>query len=193
MARLAFTRIGDNIRQGIFRLVTSRRTGAPALYFERPVVNGGSPEDYTMSLVLRDRVAARRETMSRAQGLRIGLRGLGARQVLHVTLVEEDGTSWSAPLVVDSTWKERFIPLADLRIARAANLPLGYPGQWNYWTGRAEGRGASGDRLRPEKIERLQLSLRPVAGARAGLGSYGVEIESVTLMFRPAGGTPPSQ
>jgi hypothetical protein len=47
------------------------------------------------------------------------------RQVLHVTLVEQDGTSWSTPLVVDSTSGQRFISLGDLKVARAANLPLG--------------------------------------------------------------------
>ena len=113
--------------------------------------------------------------------------------MLHVTLVEEDGTSWSAPLVVDSTRKERFLSLADFKTARAANLPLGYPGQWNYWTGPANGRGGRGDRLKPENIERLQLSLRRDAGPRATPGTYGVEIESVTLTLTPAKHTPSTQ
>ena len=191
VARLAFTRIGDDIRRGIFRVVASQRSGAPAFHLELPVVNGRSPEDYSVSLVVKDQVAARQEAMSRARGLTLDLRGLGARQVLHVTLVEQDGTSWSTPLVVDSTWGQRFIPLGDLKAARAANLPLGYPGQWNYWTGPAEGRGGSGDRLKPEKIERLQFSLRPEGGTRAEPGSYGVEIESVTLTFEPARREPP--
>ena len=153
-------------------------------------MNGRSPEDYSASLVVKGRIAARQETISRARGLTLELRGLGARQVLHVTLVERDGTSWSAPLVVDSSWSQRFIPLGQLKVARAANLPLGYPGQWNYWTGPADGRGGSGDRIRPERIERLQLSLRPEAGVRAEPGSYGVEIESVTLTFEPASQSP---
>ena len=185
--RLAFTRIGDDVRSGIFRVVTSQRSGAPAFHLELPVVNGRSPADYTASLVVMDRIGARRETMSRARGVTLDLRGLGARQVLHVTLVEQDGTSWSVPVVVDSSSGSRFIPITDFSIARAANLPLGYPGQWNYWTGPAEGRGRSGDRLQPAKIERLQLSLRPESGVRAEPGSYGVEIESVTIVFEPEG------
>jgi len=40
-------------------------------------------------------------------------------------------------------------------------------------------------RERPEKIERLQLSLRPAAGVRVEPGSYGVEIWPVTLGFEP--------
>jgi hypothetical protein len=189
--RLAFTRIGDDIRRGLFRVTTSGRSGAPAFHLELPVMNGWSPEDYSASLVVGDRVAARENTISRARGLTVDLRGIGTRQVLHVTLVEHDGTSWSAPLVVDSTWSQRVIPLDDLKVARAANLPLGYPGQWNYWTGPADGRGIAGDRLRPENIERLQLSLRPEPGIRAEPGSYGVEIESVTLIFEPVRKTPP--
>ena len=82
---------------------------------------------------------------------------------------------------------------ADFKTARAANLPLGYPGQWNYWTGPANGRGGSGDRLKPENIERLQLSLRRDAGPRATPGTYGVEIESVTLTLTPAKHTPSTQ
>jgi hypothetical protein len=183
--RLAFTRIGDDIRRGLYRVVTSQRSGALAFHLELPFINGRSPEDYSASLVVANRIAARGETLSRARGLALDLRGLGARQVLHVTLVEDDGTSWTAPIVVDSTWGTRFVRFEDLAIGRSANLPLGYPGQWNYWTGAAEGRGVSGDRLRPEHIERLHLSLRPEAGVRVELGSYGVEIESVTLVFQP--------
>lgn len=185
VARLAFTRIGDDIRRGLFRVVTSLRSGAPAFHLELPVINAASPDDYSASLVVEDRIAARKETIALARGLTLQLRGLGARQVLHVTLVEQDGTSWSAPVVVDSSWSERTIPLEDFAIARGANLPLGYPGRWNYWTGPAEGRGAPGDRLRPGKVERLQLSLRAEAGVRVEPGSYGVEIESVTFGFEP--------
>ena len=189
--RLAFTRIGDDVRRGLFRLTTSGRSGAPAFHLELPVMNGRSPEDYSASLVVAERIAARENAINRARALMLDLRGLGARQVLHVTLVERDGTSWTAPLVVDSSWSQRTIPLADLKLARAANLPLGYPGQWNYWTGPAADRGGSDDRLRPGNIERLQIALRPEPGVRAEPGSYGVEIESVSLVFEPARTNPP--
>lgn len=183
VGRLAFTRIGDDVRQGIFRVVTSSRTGAPAFHIALPVINGQSPDDYTASLFIGDRIGAREATIAGVRGVMLGLRGLGARQTLDVTLVEQDGTSWSAPVVVDSSWSDRFIPIEHFTVVRAANLPLGYPGRWNYWTGPAEGRGGSNDRLRPERIERLQMSLRPEGGARVTPGSYGVEIEAVTLGF----------
>jgi hypothetical protein len=184
-SRLAFTRIGDAGRQGIFRIVPSAISGEPALRLTLPVnVGGSSPEDYTASLVIKDLIAARGNEISRATGLRLKLRGLGARQLLHVTLMEEDGTSWSAIVAPDSSWSERTVPLSLFRIARGIKLPMGFPGNWNYWVEPAAGRGGSGDRIRIAEIERLQLSFRREDGLKVEPGAYGVEVESVTLLFR---------
>src|SRR2546430_1885139 len=118
-AQLAFTRLGDAGRRGLFRLAFSAVTRHPVFHFELPVsASGAAPADYTASLVIKDRVEARRETITRATELRMRLRGLGPRQVLHLTLMEDDGTSWSAVLPVDSTWSERTIPLAALTLDR---------------------------------------------------------------------------
>lgn len=183
-SRLAFTRIGDAGRTGIFSVVPSMETGEAALHLELPVnVGGFSPDDYTASLVVRDRVAGRAETLAGATGVRIRLRGMGPRQTLHVTLMEEDGTSWSAALQPDTAWSERVIPLAEFRAARGVKLPLGYPGQWNYWVEPAAGRGGPEDSLRLPRLERLQLSLRREDGMDVRPGTYGVEVESVTLVF----------
>ena len=92
--------------------------------------------------------------------MRLRVRGLGPRQVLHVTLMEDDGTSWSAAVPVDSTWSEPSMPLAAFAIGRGVLLPQGFPGEWNYWVGPAEGRGGKADRPRLDHLERLQLSLR---------------------------------
>ncbi|HEX8904124.1 MAG TPA: hypothetical protein VF771_04740, partial [Longimicrobiaceae bacterium] len=181
---LAFTRIGDAIRQGIFRIVPSAATGEPALHLELPVNVGGlSPEDYTASLVVMDRIAGRRETVARATGVRMRVRGIGARQTLFITLMEKDGTSWSAPVTPDTAWREITIPIAQFRAARGVKLPLGYPGTWNYWVDPAVGRGGPGDALRLPDVERLQLSLRREPGVDVRPGTYGVEVESVTLVF----------
>ncbi len=118
------------------------------------------PSDYTASLVIASRIEARQETIAAAQAVRLRLRGLGPRQVLHVTLMEDDGTSWTAALPVDSTWSERSLPLAAFAIGRGVLLPQGFPGEWSYWVGPAEGRGGPGDRPRLDHLERLQLSLR---------------------------------
>lgn len=189
-ARLAFSRIGDAGRRGLFRLALSGVTGQPVFRFELPVdASGWSPADYTASLVIKDRIRARQETVAGADALHVRLRGLGPRQILHVTLMEDDGTSWSAAVPVDSTWSEQALPLAAFAVGRGVLLPQGFPGEWNYWVGPAAGRGGSADRPRLEQVERLQLSLRREEGVSVTPGSYGVEVESIALGFgRPATG-----
>ena len=184
--RLAFTRIGDAGRRGLFRLGVSRVTGQPVFHFELPVDSTGwSPADYTASLVIKDRIGSRREAIAGAELVHLRLRGLGARQIIHLTLMEDDGTSWSAAVPVDSTWSERSLPLASFTIGRGVLLPQGFPGQWSYWVGPATGRGGSGDRPRLARIERLQLSLRREDTVKVTAGSYGVDLESISLRFTP--------
>ena len=176
-ARLTFTRIGDAGRRGLFRLAWSQVTGQPVFHLELPVdASGSSPADYTASLVIRDRVRARQETIAAAKELRLRLRGLSAKQTLHVTLMEDDGTSWTASVVSDSAWSEQTVPLSAFTAGRGVLLPEGFPGEWNYWVDPATGRGGAGDRPRLDHLERLQLSLRRDEGK-------GVEVESVTLGF----------
>lgn len=193
--RMAFTRIGDAIRRGIYRVVPGPASGEPAFHLELPVFGGRSPEDYTASLVIKERIAARHDAISNAKRIELRMRGLGQRQVLHVTLVERDGTSWSAAVQVDSSWTERSIPLSEFRVARSAKLPMGFPGNWNYWLEPAEGRGGPGDGVRIGNVERIQFSLRREDGVEVSPGTYGVEIESVSLRFedrRTALALPPS-
>ena len=181
---LAFTRIGDAGRRGLFRLGLSASTGRPVFHFELPVGQSGwSPADYTASLVIKDRIAARGETISSAAAVHLRLRGLGALQTLYVLLMEDDGTSWSAAVATDSTWNERSLPLAAFTVSRGVLLPQGFPGEWNYWVGPATGRGGAGDRLPLDRVERLQLSVRREDGVQVAPGSYGVEVESITLTF----------
>ncbi len=183
-ARLAFTRIGDAGRRGLFRLGVSEVTGQPIFHLELPVdTSGWSPADYTASLVIKDRISARREAIAGAEALQLRLRGLGPRQILHVTLMEDDGTSWSAAVPLDSTWNEQSLPLAALSIGRGVLLPQGFPGEWSYWVQPAAGRGGNADRPRFDRIERIQLSLRPKEGMPRKAGSYGVEVESITLRW----------
>jgi hypothetical protein len=180
--RLTFTRIGDAGRRGLFRIAWSAVSGAPVFHLELPVTaSGWSPSDYTASLVVKERVAARGETIRAADQVRVRLRGIGAHQTLHLTLMEDDGTSWTAALVADSTWSEQAIPLSAFTVGRGVLLPEGFPGEWNYWVGAAAGRGGSADRPRLDHLERLQLSLRPESGMKATPGSYGVEVESIVL------------
>ena len=187
--RLAFTRIGDAGRRGLFRVSISAATGQPVFHFALPVDSMGSsppPLDYTASLVIRDRIRARQETITSADQLVVRLRGLGPRQSLRLALMEDDGTTWSTTVTVDTTWRDHSLPLAAFTVGRGVLLPQGFPGEWNYWVGPAAGRGARGDGPRLDRVERLQLSLSREEGVPARPGSYGVEVESVLLRF----GTP---
>jgi hypothetical protein len=184
---LSFSRIGDAGRRGLFHVGLSGVTGRPVFHYALPVDSSGwSPPDYTASLVIRGRVRSRQETIAGAKAMRLRLRGLGPRQVLHVTLMEDDGTSWSAAVPVDSTWSEPSLSLADFTIGRGVLLPEGFPGEWNYWVGPAEGRGDRADRPRVDHLERIQLSLRREDDVVVPPGRYGVELEWVTLEFRGA-------
>jgi hypothetical protein len=180
--RLAFSRIGDAGRRGLFRVGLSPVSGRPVFHLELPEhASGPGGDDYTASLVVTDRIRARQEAIGGAEEVQLRLRGLGSRQVLHVTLMEEDGTSWSRAITVDSGWRERTIPLATFTSARGVLLPQGFPGEWNYWVGPAAERGDKTDRLRIERLERLQLSIRREAGVVVTPGGYGVEVEWVRL------------
>jgi hypothetical protein len=97
--------------------------------------------------------------------------------------MEDDGTSWSAAVPADSSWRELSIPLSKFAIARGVLLPQGFPGEWNYWVEPAEGRGGKVDRPRLRHMERLQLSLRREDGVIVQRDRYGVEVEWVTLEY----------
>ncbi len=186
-AHLSFTRIGDAGRLGLFGLGYSAATGRPVFHFELPVHrNGQAVPDYTASLVVVDRIRARPESSGAADAVRVRLRGLGPRQVLHLTLMEDDGTSWTAAVAEDTAWTEQTVPVSAFTAGRGVLLPEGFPGEWNYWVGPANGRGGPGDHPRLAHLERLQLSLRPEPGVPVAPGSYGAEIESVTLEFGAA-------
>jgi hypothetical protein len=188
---LSFSRIGDAGRRGLFHVGLSGITGRPVFHVALPVDSGGrSPPDYAASLVIAGRISARQETIVGADAVRLRLRGLGPHQVLHVTLMEDDGTNWTAAVPVDSTWSEPSLPLAAFAVGRGVLLPQGFPGEWNYWVGPAEGRGGKADRLRIDHLERLQLSLRRKDGGTIPPGGYGVEVEWVTLEFGGGGGPP---
>jgi len=179
---LAFSRIGDAGRRGLFRLGYSSVSGAPLLHFSLPVGRDGALlPDYTASLVVRDRIRARGESLRRATAIRLRARAFAPNEWLHLTLMEDDGTSWTAAIPLDTTWSEPVIPLAKLVSGRGVLLPEGFPGEWNYWVGPARGRGGPGDHLRVDHIERLELSLRGEEGMTVTRDGYGVEIEWVRL------------
>jgi hypothetical protein len=155
---LVYTRIGDNVRRGIFKAMPASDAGPAALRLMFPLSLDPTLDDYTASLVVKERVRERAANLAGAVALRITLRGRGEEQPFFVTLVEADGTSWSRHLDLPAEWREVVIPLAELSLAQGVKLPLGFPERWNYWLTPASGRGGPGDRLRIEAIERVQIS-----------------------------------
>jgi len=184
--RLAWSRVGDGGRTGRFRVALSGLSGQPVLRFALPDDGqGGLVPDYTASLVIRDRIRARQGGAPSGSALRLRARGLGGRQFIHLTLMEEDGTSWTGAVAVDTAWSEQVLRLDELRVGQGVLLPQGFPGTWSYWVGPAAGRGGSGDHPRLDRVERLQLSLRRGEGVTTP-GGGGVEVEWVALTAEPA-------
>jgi hypothetical protein len=183
--RLTFSRIGDAGRRGLFRLVDAPG-GSHAFHLELPIDAAGKPlPDYTASLIIRDAITSQAESISADSTVRLKVRTTGTGSIAYLTLMEDDGTSWSAPIDADGEWREISLPLTSFRSSKGVLLPEGFPGEWNYWVGPAAGRGSVGDHPRLDHVERLQLSLRREEGARITAPGYGVEVESVLLRFAP--------
>ena len=185
-ARLVYTRIGDNVRHGVFKNIPAQGDEPAALRLMLPLSLDRTLDDYTASLAVKDRITDRGVTLANATKLRVHARSSQAGQVVVITLVESDGTAWSKRVALTSGWQDQRIPLSELKIDQSVLLPLGYPGRWNYWGAPAKGRGGPGDHLQPTKIEHIQISLRPapVEGKpEAGGPDAWADIASATLEF----------
>ena len=158
---LVYTRIGDTIRHGVFKMIPASATDPAALRLMFPLTLDHNLDDYTASLAVKKRIVERGGDLDHAQAVRIKARASAAGQSIFVTLVEADGTSWSKRVPLAAGWSDVTIPLSELRIAQGVKLPLGYPERWNYWLTPAKGRGGPTDHLNSAKIERVQISFRP--------------------------------
>jgi hypothetical protein len=181
---MAFTRIGDGIRWGIFQLMPASNTGEAAIRLGLPLSYDRTLDDYTVSVPVGDKLATRKDDLDMAKKLALQLRGVSQRQELFVTLVESDGTSWSRRIEATSEWGVLGLDLASFELSKGVKLPLGYPGRWNYWFTPAGGRGFPGDGVQLDKVEWLQLSIRPSAQANepATEDSF-LEISGVFVTF----------
>jgi len=160
-SNLAFTRIGDGIRYGIYNLIPSSKTGESTFHLEMPLSYDRNLEDYTISIPLKEKIASRKEDVASSTKLILEARGVNQKQQAFITFVENDGTSWSKKILLQPEWETIEIPLNELELAKGAMLPLGYPGRWKYWFEPASGRGFTGDHVRMEEVEWIQLSIRP--------------------------------
>jgi hypothetical protein len=183
---LTYTRIGDTVRRGIFKALPAEGADPAALRLMLPLSMDQTLDDYTASLVIKDRISDRRSHLARSGRIVVRARAASAAQFAWLTLVEADGTAWTHPLTLTPGWQELDLPLASWKIGQGVKLPLGYPERWNYWITPAAGRGAPGDHPNLANLERLQLSLRPVPRADSDPASTtdsSVDIATVELVF----------
>jgi hypothetical protein len=183
MDRLAYTRIGDNVRRGIFqrRPATTNDPAALRLFF--PLSYDRALDDYTASLPVKNKIADRGPRVETAKALRVKARGENDSQQIHLTLVESDGTSWTTRLTLSPDWQEVVIPVEQFKVGLGVQLPLGFPGRWNYWLTPAKGRGGPDDHPRLAQVERLQISFRPSANVEKLTTDTWADIASVTLLL----------
>jgi hypothetical protein len=182
--RLSFVRPGEQYRAPFFQIVPGESGDESALSLAVPELGKDTPERYAAAIYIGDKVAARKTDALRADRLDIRLRAAeGARKMLQVTLIEQDGSAWSASVIAGNSWSTVTVPLANLQISRSIHIPSPYPGLWNYWRESPPRRGLAGDRIHPEDVERLQLTVTPITGDNAGDDAKGAAVESIQLKF----------
>jgi hypothetical protein len=183
-ARLSFVRPGEQFRVPFFQIVPGESADEAALSLSLPDLGPDTPERYAGALYIGDVIAARESDAVRADSLEIKLRSVdGTHKTLQVTLVEQDGSAWSTPVVAGATWSTVTVPLGNLRISRSIHIPSPYPGLWNYWRASPANRGRAGDHIHVEDVERLQLAVTANAGETAGDNAKSVAVESIQLRF----------
>jgi len=183
-ARLSFVRPGERYRQPFFQLAPAEAADESALSLMLPDLGKDTPARYAAALFIGDVVAARAADAPRANSMDIKLQAVGGNaKTLEVVLIERDGAAWSTSVVAGKSWSTIRVPLENLHIARSIHIPSPFPGLWNYWRESPAGRGGSGDRIHVENLERLQLTVFPNSGDRAGDDAKGAAVESILLTF----------
>jgi hypothetical protein len=182
--RLSFVRPGEQYRNPFFRLTPGESADEVALTLDLPDLGPDTPARYAAALYIGDAMAVRRGEFVNADALHVKLRADGgSRKLLQVTLVEKDGTAWTAPVLATGAWGSVTVPLRRLVLGRSIHIPSPYPGLWNYWREAAQGRGGPADHIHVENVERLQLTVTPNIGDTAADTARGVSVETITLSF----------
>lgn len=181
--KLAFTRIGDGIRFGIYKLIPASHTGEAAFHLELPLSYDRTLDDYTLSVSVKEKVLSRKSDIAQAKSLLLNVKGMNQQQEAYITLVENDGTSWSKRITLKPEWHTVKIALNELELSKGVMLPLGYPGRWAYWFTPATGRGSESDRIKMEKVEAIQLSIRQSDMKEEAKANSYVDITSAILSF----------
>lgn len=181
--KLSFTRIDDEKywNVNIFDMTSSDESNEPIYKLAFPKGLESVIDDYTFSLNINQKLEARKTELTKAAAIKMRLKSKHPGQELYITLVEEDGTSWSAMVNTDTSWRDIVVPIDQLKISRGVKLPQGYPENWNYWIEPAKGRGGPNDKINLEKVEHLQVSKRASKGNSDTETSF--ELGKVFLLF----------
>jgi hypothetical protein len=189
-ARLSFVRPGERYRQPFFQLAPAETADESALSLILPDLGKDTPARYAAALFIGDVVAARAADAPRANAVDIKLQAVGGNaKTLEVVLIERDGAAWSTSVVAGKSWSTVHVPLENLHISRSIHIPSPFPGLWNYWRESPAGRGGSADHIHVEDLERLQLTVFPNSGDRAGDDAKGAAVESILLRYASGGGS----
>jgi hypothetical protein len=183
-ARLSFVRPGERYRLPFFQLSPGEGDDESALSLTLPDLGKDTPPRYAAALYIGDAVAARKADARLADAIEIKLQAVGgSRKTIEVVLIERDGTAWRAAVRAEAQWSIVRVPVKSFRIWHSIHIPTPYPGLWNYWRESPPFRGASGDQLHTEDLDRLQLTVFPNAGDDASDDAKGAAIESIRLTF----------
>jgi hypothetical protein len=183
-SRLSFVRPGERYRSPFFRLSPGEGGDESALTLTMPDLGRDTPQRYAAALSVGDLVSARKADARRAAAVEIKLQAVGGhRKTVEVVLIERDGAAWSTRLSAPAGWSTVSVPIANFHISRSIHIPSPFPGLWNYWRESPPRRGAGGDHLHAEELDRLQLTVFPNAGDNAGDDAQGAAIESIRLTF----------
>jgi hypothetical protein len=182
--RLSFVRPGERYRLPFFQIAPGEDADESALSLVLPDLGKDTPLRYAAALFVGDAVSARASDAARATAVDIKLRAVGgSRKTIDVVLIERDGTAWSASVAAGGSWSTVRVPLEKLHESQSIHIPSPFPGLWNYWRASSALRGGSGDRIHVQDVERLQLTVFPNSGDRAGDDAQGAAVESILLRF----------
>ncbi len=176
---LVYSRGPWEIRQQVFPHLAGDDIGG--FVVSVPDNPGDLPPDLTAQLAVRDRIHERRHRLKEVDRIRLELKTSGNALPVSVTLLESDGTAWSARLVVPKGTHTLEIPMDELHLDRGVLLPQGYPNTWSYWVNPAADRGGKGDEVRLRNVEHLQLSLRPTGESSDVKGPGKVTVYRITV------------
>jgi len=174
LTKLSFTRIGDDIRSGIFTLSPTVMDNKGVIKLKIPFDLDRNLEDYSFSLFIGDHIKTL-NNIDKIKGITINGKGKGNA---YITLIESDGTPWTTKIPFNSEWGTITLLLSDFKIGKGIMLPQGFPGNWNYWLLPSDQRGSKTDSLNIGKVEKLQISMRPSKDQNSE-----VQIGSISIIY----------